>query len=282
MKGVIVAAGYGTRFLPMTKTVPKEMLPIFNKPAIDFILDEFEEAGIKDVIVITSRRKRALEDYLDREIELEWALKADNKNELLDGIKPRNLNFIFIRQPVMRGTGHALLLTKPVIGDSPFVVAYPDDLVIGEKGLTKSLIELFDKTQKSILAVREEKNNISRYGVISPEEKDGLIYMKSIVEKPESQNAPSNLVSIGRYLFTSRLLEILEKNYITHTHGEFYHIDAINELASQGEVLAYPIDGMMLDTGDPLSYFSSILTYANRFAEGRRVLGEFYKNEFNG
>lgn len=280
MKGIIVAAGYGTRFLPMTKTVAKEMLPIFDKPSIDFILDEFEEAGIKDVIIVTSRRKKMLEDYLDREVELEQALAKANKTELLNKIKPRNMNFIFIRQLEMKGTGHALLMCKPVIGDDAFVVAYPDDLVISKPGLTKNLIELYNKTGKSILAVREENENVSRYGVIKPEEIDGLMYVKEIVEKPPANKAPSNFVSIGRFLFTSELLEILEEQYKSHTKGEFYHIDAINQLASENKVLAYTVQGLMLDTGEPLSYFRSLLLYASQSDEGKKVLMDFYENDF--
>jgi UTP--glucose-1-phosphate uridylyltransferase len=281
MKGVIVAAGYGTRFLPATKSVPKEMLPMFTKPLIDFILDEFEEAGIKEVVIITSRRKKTLDDYLDREVELETELEKAGKDVWIKAIQPRNMNFIFIRQQRMRGTGHALLITHPVIGDEPFVVAYPDDIVLGAPGVTKSMIDIFNKTGKSVLAVREEYNDVTRYGVILPENKDGRIYVRSIVEKPKKEDAPSNMVSIGRYLFSGEFLPLLEKQYADFTGtGEFFHIDTILKLAHDDKVLAYPVQGMMLDTGEPYSYFRSMLEYAWTMEEPRRILKEFYNEKY--
>jgi UTP--glucose-1-phosphate uridylyltransferase len=281
MYGVIVAAGYGTRFLPLTKTLPKEMLPLFDKPLIDFILDEFEEAGIKDVIIITSRRKKIMDDYLDREIELETVLKRDGKTAMLDSIKPRNLNYIFVRQQEMMGTGHALLLTRPIIGNNPFIVAYPDDIVLGKPGLSSQLKDLYEKTGNNVLAVREENENITRYGVIQPKVLNGFTYMEKIVEKPDKVNAPSNLVSVGRYLFTGEILELLEEGFKKHSTGEFYHIDAINRLASEGKVLAHKVQGTVLDTGEPNTYLESILTYIKSHPKGSRVLDAFVKNNYN-
>lgn len=283
MKGVIVAAGYGTRFLPLTKTMPKEMLPLWDKPLIDFILDEFEEAGIQDVIVITSRRKAVLENYLDRETELESVFEKEGKKAFLELIRPRKLNFIFIRQQEMKGTGHALLLTKPVIQNEPFIVAYPDDIVLkpeGGKGLCRMMADLHKKTGKNILAVRQEKENISRYGVIRPVTKNGLTFVSKIVEKPEKKDAPSDLVSVGRYLFTSELLDLLEKGYKKHTKGEFYHIDAINELASREQVLAHEISGTMLDTGEPGSYLVSMLQYLKTHPKGAKILEDFIHSNY--
>ncbi|OHD54502.1 MAG: hypothetical protein A2Y33_04875 [Spirochaetes bacterium GWF1_51_8] len=281
MKAVIVAAGYGTRFLPATKTVPKEMLPMFNKPLIDFILDEFEEAGIKDVVIITSRRKSALDDYLDREVELETELEKAGKDAWAKAIQPRNMNFVFIRQQRMRGTGHALLITHPVIGNDPFVVAYPDDIVIANPGITKSLIDIYNKTGKSVLAVREEYVDVSRYGVIDAHEKGGSLHVRGIVEKPKKEDAPGNLVSIGRYLFSPEFLPLLEEQYAEFTGtGEFFHIDTILKLARKDKVLAFPIHGMMLDTGEPYSYFRSLLEYAWTKEESHRILEDFYREKF--
>lgn len=283
MKGVIVAAGYGTRFLPLTKTMPKEMLPLWDKPLIDFILDEFEEAGIRDVVVITSRRKAALENYLDREVELESVFEKEGKQAFLDLIKPRNLNFVFIRQQVMKGTGHALLLTKPVIQNEPFIVAYPDDIVLsnkGGKGLSKMMADLYQKTGKSILAVRHEKENISRYGVISPVSKNGQTLVGKIVEKPSQKDAPSDLVSVGRYLFTPDLLDLLEAGFKKHAKGEFYHIDAINEMSAKDQVLALEIDGLMLDTGEPGSYLVSMLEYLKIHPKGSKILEDFVRTNY--
>lgn len=270
MKGVIVAAGYGTRFLPITKTIPKEMLPLFNKPLIDFVLDEFEEAGIKDVIVITSRRKKALEDYLDREIELELGLKKEHKDELLKKIQPRKMNFTFIRQQEMKGTGHALLLLKAIIKEEPFVVAYPDDIVLSKPGLSSNMIKIYNKTKKNILAVREEYDNLSRYGVIKLKENRNLV--ERIVEKPSAKEALGNLVSIGRYLFNAEILDLLEEYYKKHKEGEFYHIEAINTLASKNRVVAYKTEGIMLDTGEIESYAISWLRYLQYHPKGEILL----------
>lgn len=254
MKGVIVAAGYGTRFLPLTKSLPKEMLPLYDRPLIDFILDEFEEAGIKDVIIISSRRKKPLEDYLDKEIELEQELGKSKKSKMLNSIKPRNMNFCFIRQKEMKGTGQALLMIKPFIQQEPLIVAYPDDIVLSDPGLTSSMIDLYNRTGKNILAIRKEQVNLSRYGVVKFKKSGEFLDIEKIVEKPDNGNAPSNFVSIGRYLYTPEILDFLETDYKNHTGGEFYHIEAINKLAEMGRVQALEISGTMLDTGEPESY----------------------------
>ncbi|MGA2141142.1 MAG: UTP--glucose-1-phosphate uridylyltransferase [Brevinematales bacterium] len=276
MKGVIVAAGYGTRFLPVTKTLPKEMLPLYDRPLIDFILDEFEEAGIKDVIIISSRRKKVLEDYLDRETELEHVLEKGNKKDSLRSIRPRNMNFCFIRQQEMKGTGQALLLIKPYIKDEPFIVAYPDDIVIGSPGVSSMMIDMHKTGGKNILAVRKELINPSRYGVVRLK-KTGRLDIEELVEKPAKKDAPSDLISIGRYLFTPEILSILEKGYEKHHEGqgEYYHIDAINKLASEDKVSAFEISGLMLDTGEPESYLMSLLMYIERHPSGSLVLKEF-------
>lgn len=280
MKGVIVAAGYGSRFLPLTKTLPKEMLPLFDKPLIDFILDEFEEAGIKDVIIITSRRKKALDDYLDREVELETVLSKEGKNALVNKIKPRDLNYIFIRQQEMKGTGQALLLAKPIVGNEPFVVAYPDDIVLSSPGITKKMVDCYHQCGKNILAIRNETKNLSRFGVIIPKKIGDFTYMHGIVEKPKPGEEPSDMVSIGRYLFTPEIMQCLEEGYKNHTHGEYYHIDAINKLAAKDAVITYDIDGIMLDTGEPYSYLTSLLTYVKQHPSAGKVLDDFVKNNY--
>lgn len=278
MKGVIVAAGYGTRFLPVTKTIPKEMLPLFDKPIIDFILDEFEEAGIKDVIIVTSRRKKVLEDYLDKEVELENYFRENKKVELLNFIKPRSMNFYFVRQREMKGTGDALLGIKNLISEDAFVVAYPDDVVLSKPGLTKRLIDLYSKTNKNVLAVRVENENLSRFGVIKPEYDGEFLFVQEIVEKPPVDKAPSNLVSIGRYLFKKELFDLLQKDFYNYKGGgEFYHINAINTMCKNKDVLAFEIDGIMLDTGDLKNYALSFLKYLDFHPEGREILDSFLK-----
>ncbi|MCX7829349.1 MAG: sugar phosphate nucleotidyltransferase, partial [Thermanaerothrix sp.] len=201
MKGIIVAAGYGTRFLPVTKTIPKEMLPLINVPSIAFIVDEFVKSGIEDIIIITSRRKKVMEDYFDREVELEAVFEQEGKTDRLRWIKPpAEVRIVFIRQQYMLGTGHALLQVRPFIGDEPCVVAYPDDLHVGEPPLAAQLIEGWRETGCSVMATVYEPGDVSRYGVLDIAT-DGE-HVRAIVEKPNRGTEPSHEVSIGRYLYT--------------------------------------------------------------------------------
>lgn len=263
IRGVIIAAGYGTRFLPATKTVPKEMFPLIDKPAIDFIIDEFIESGIKDILIVTSRRKKSMEDYFDREVELESVFTRENDKKKLDLIKPREINIYFIRQKEMLGTGHAILICKDFIGNDPFVIAYPDDLIFGDPPLTKKLIDVYNETKSSVLAVENLKDmDVSRYGVIDYELDKGLLRVKSIIEKPEKGKEPSKMISVGRYLFTKELLNYLVEDYKSHQKGEFYHINAINKLANSGKLFATEISGERIDVGDKIGYLNGIIKYA--------------------
>ncbi len=261
MKGIIIAAGYGTRFLPCTKTVPKEMFPLIDKPAIDFIIDEFISSGINDILIVTSRRKKVLEDYFDREIELENAFKEKNDIEKLDLIKQKNANFYFTRQSEMLGTGHAILICKNFIQDSPFVIAYPDDLVFSDIPLSKQLIDIHNKTGGSVLAVEKIEGDVSRYGVIDFENNNSLLKVKEIIEKPQKGTEPSKMISVGRYLFTPDLIKNLEADFKKHKKGEFYHINAINALAKADKLYACEFSGNRLDIGDKLGYFEGIIKY---------------------
>lgn len=281
MKAVIVAAGYGTRFFPLTKTLPKEMLPLYDRCLIDFIIDELVEAGADQLIIITSRRKKVLDDYLDREVELETVLEKAGKEKLLQSIRPRPVDVVFIRQQEMKGTGHAILQTRKLIGTEPFLVAYPDDIVLGSPGLSAQMVDLYRRTGKNILAVREEPGDVSRYGVVAPLTTPQGMQVQSIVEKPPTGREPSRFVSVGRYLFTSELLDLLEEQYRSHTQGEFYHIDAINHLAAAGKVMACPVQGEMLDTGEPDSYFRSLLQYARQHPAARVILDDFVRQYYS-
>ena len=182
MKGIIVAAGYGTRFLPVTKTIPKEMLPLINKPSISFIIEEFIQSGIKDIIIISSRRKKVLEDFFDREIELESVFKKEGATAKLESITPGDARFAFIRQMEMMGTGHALLQAAPLIGDEPVVVAYPDDIHMGDKPLSAQLIDCYKETGCSVLATIHNPPNLERYGVLDLAE--DKLHVKGMIEKP--------------------------------------------------------------------------------------------------
>lgn len=262
MKGIIIAAGYGTRFLPATKTLPKEMFPLVDTPAIEFIVDEFVKSGINEILIVSSRRKKILEDYFDREIELESVFTKENDTKKLEKIKSRDINFYFVRQREMLGTGHAILICKDFIGNSPFVIAYPDDLVFGNTPLTKQLIDIHKKTGQNVLSGELVNGDVSRYGVLDCLNEDDMLRIRGIVEKPKPGCEPSKIISVGRYLFTPEIITLLEENYKKHKGGEFYHIDSINHLAKEGKVYGCKFEGKRIDVGDKLGYLEGIIQYA--------------------
>ena len=277
MKGIIVAAGYGTRFLPVTKTVPKELLPVGTKPAIAWIVDEFVASGIRDIVIISSRRKKALEDYFDREIELEGVFEREGKADKLAAIAPPEANISFVRQREMRGTGHALLQVKPLIGGEPCVVAYPDDLHSGPRPLARQLIEVYEKTGKSVMATILEPGDVSRYGVVDPAA-DGVT-VRGFIEKPAKGREPSHEVSIGRYLYTPEFFDLLEEGWAKHTKGEYFHTYALDRLIAAGKVAYKRTEGERLDTGEPSGYLDAILRNAAADPALRPVLEAFAKKE---
>ncbi len=265
IKGVILAAGYGSRFLPITKTIPKEMLPLIDIPSIQLIVEEFINSGIKDILIITSRRKKVLEDYFDREIELENNLKE----ERLKKIKDFNVNIFFTRQKYMRGTGDALLLCEPFVGKSPFVVAYPDDILISDPPFSLQMIKEYEKsiTDKNpngctVLCGEYLNGDVSRYGVMDIEKKEGLTYVKKMVEKPKKGEEPSKYISVGRYLYTYEIFEALKEVKKSHKgNGEFFQTKPINLLAENGKVISKIFNGLRLDMGTPEGYIKSLIDY---------------------
>ncbi len=281
IRGVILAAGYGTRFLPASKTVPKELFPLIDKPVIDFIVSEFIDSGIKDILVITSRRKKVLEDYLDREMELEKILAKDA--EKLNKIKPPNANIHFLRQREMKGTGDALSLCESFVNGEPFVVAFPDDLVFGEVPLSKQLIQVYLDSGKSVLAVKNMPNHdLSRYGVVNylDQAGDNIYRINGIIEKPPKGTEPSSLVSLGRYLFTPDIFNVIrELEHLKQQEGEFYQTEIINLLAQRGRVLALDFEGERYDTGEPFGYLKTIVDYALRDEKLRYEFLKFLKSK---
>ncbi|MDC7239424.1 MAG: sugar phosphate nucleotidyltransferase [Spirochaetales bacterium] len=272
MKGIIVAAGYGTRFLPVTKTIPKEMLPLINKPSISFIIEEFINSGIKDIIVISSRRKKVLEDFFDREVELESVFRKEGADAKLQSIAPGDARFSFIRQMEMMGTGHALLQAAPLIGDEPVVVAYPDDIHMGEKPLTSQLIDSYKKTGCSVMATIHNPPHLERYGVL--ELADDCLHVKGMIEKPPVGTEPSKEVSIGRYLYTPEFFKYLEEGWEKHTGGEYYHLYALQKLMDQGKVVYKETEGERLDTGEPSGFLRATLRYAMEDPELKAIIKE--------
>ncbi len=270
MKGVIVAAGYGTRFLPVTKTIPKEMLPLVTRPSIDFIVEELVASGITEILFITSRRKKSLEDYFDRERELEAVFTASGDEKKLRAIAPPRASFHFVRQAEMRGTGHALMLARPFVGREPFVVAYPDDIHVGEPPLARQLVQAYEESGCTVLATEHDPPNLSRYGVIAIA-KDGR-HVTDMVEKPGPGTEPSREVSIGRYLYAPDFLDQLEEEWGRHGAGEFYHLPAVLALARKGRVVFHRMQGERLDTGEPAGYLEAIIRYARGVPELSAVI----------
>ncbi len=270
MKGVIVTAGYGTRFLPVTKTIPKEMLPLVTRPSIDFIVEEFIASGITEILFITSRRKKSLEDYFDRERELEAAFEAAGDARKLKAIAPPKATCYFVRQPEMKGTGNALLLARPFVGREPFVAAYPDDLHFGSPPLARQLIETYEATGCSVLATLHDPPDLNRYGLVSIAE-DGL-HVTGIVEKPARGQEPSREASIGRFLYAPDFMDQLAEEWSRHGEGEFFHTPAVLSLARKGRVVFHRVRGERLDTGDPAGYLEAIVRYARSVPELNAVL----------
>ena len=271
MKGVIIAAGYGTRFLPVTKTIPKEMLPLLTRPAIDIVVEEFERSGIDEILIITSRRKKALEDYFDREVELETVFREQGADEKLEKIKPARPMLFFSRQQEMRGTGHALLQARPFVGDEPFVAAYPDDLHFGDVPLAKQLMELHEETGCTVLATVHDPEQLNDYAV--PKLAEDGIHVLDIVEKPKPGTEMSREASIGRFLYTGDYLDKLEEAYAEHTgSGEFYHVDGIMKQVAENRVVIKRLTGVRVDTGTPAGYLQALVHYVSRDPEMMKVL----------
>ena len=260
MKGVILAAGYGTRFLPATKTIPKEMFPLIDTPAIDLIIREMIDSGIKDILVVTSRRKKPLEDYFDREVELETAFENEGASEKLASIRPVDVNIFFMRQQKMAGTGNALLLVEPFVGNSPFVVAYPDDVLVDGPPLTGQLMDEHHRTGKTVLAGQElEEGDVSRYGVMDLATADGEERVRKMVEKPPPGTEPSRVVAYGRYLYTPEIFDALRKSLPESVDGEFTQTEAINFMAGDGRVVNCRFKGRIMDVGTPSGYLEAFV-----------------------
>jgi UTP--glucose-1-phosphate uridylyltransferase len=263
MKGIILAAGYGTRFLPITKTIPKEMLPLGTRPALDYVVQEYTDSGITDILIINSRRKKVLEDYFDREPELEAVFTREGKTANLAKIAPPQANLYFIRQQAMEGTGAAVLLAKEFAGPDPCVLAFPDDLHFGEPPLAKQLLDVYRETGASVLALEErpDEEDISRYGVAGVAAGSRPLRVTGLVEKPPTGTEPSRFISIGRYLITPDVFGALEEERKAHRGGEFYLTSAFHRLALQGKLSGCVYTGERLDTGEPQGYYEALVRF---------------------
>lgn len=282
-KAIIPAAGLGTRFLPATKALAKEMLPIVDKPTIQFIVEEARKSGIEDIVVVDGKNKRSIEDHFDSNPELEDNLRAKHKDEMLKLVQETtDVNIYFIRQSHPRGLGDAVLTARDFIGDEPFVVMLGDDLNnINNNGapLTKELIDSFHATGASTLAVmRVPHKDTAKYGVINPskEVEKGLYNVTSFVEKPDPKDAPSDLAIIGRYVFTPEIFDVLAKTK-PGKGGEVQLTDAINTLNKTQRVFAHEYKGDRYDVGNKFGWIETNIEYGLNHPEVKDELREYIK-----
>ena len=255
-KAVFPVAGMGTRFLPATKANPKEMLPVVDKPLIQYAVEEAVEAGITEMIFITGRNKRSIADHFDKAYELEHQLEMNNKKALLDiaqNIVPKGVSCTYIRQNEALGLGHAVSTAAHLIGDEPFAVILADDLIHGEKGAVRQMVELYEYYKSSVIAIQKVPGpEISAYGVISGKpQSDRVHLLDKIVEKPAFEDAPSDMGVTGRYIFTPQIFQHLDK-LTPGAGGEFQLTDAIQTLLAEEQVLAYEYEGTRYDCGSKM------------------------------
>jgi len=270
-KAVFPVAGLGTRFLPATKASPKEMLPIVDKPLIQYAVEEAIDAGITELIFVTGRSKRAIEDHFDTSYEIEAELEARGKEKLLDlvrNIKPSHVDCFYVRQPAARGLGHAVLCAEKLVSDSPFAVILADDLLHGEQPVMKQMIDVFNHYHSSIVGVEAIAREDSRsYGVVEGREwEEDIFKLSGIVEKPSPEAAPSNLGVVGRYVLMPSIFSHLRK-IETGALGELQLTDALQALQLAEQVLAYRYYGTRFDCGSKLGYLKATVEFALRHPE---------------
>ena len=279
-KAVIPAAGLGTRFLPATKAIAKEMLPIIDKPTIQFIVEEAIASGIEDILIVTGKAKRPIEDHFDANLELEQNLSSKGKDELLALVEETTgLNIHFIRQKRPLGLGHAVLQAKAFVGNEPFVVMLGDDIMEDDVPLTKQLIETYDQTKASALAVmRIPHEDTDKYGVVAPNEEisTGLYDVNHFVEKPKPVDAPSDLAIIGRYLLRPEIFTILE-NQEPGLGGEIQLTDAIDKLNKTQRVFAHEFKGKRYDVGNKMGMLEANIEYGLMHPEIKEELVVYLK-----
>ncbi|MBU4612663.1 UTP--glucose-1-phosphate uridylyltransferase GalU [Achromobacter sp. GG226] len=268
-KAVFPVAGLGTRFLPATKASPKEMLPVVDKPLIQYAVEEAVAAGVTDLIFITGRNKRAIEDHFDAAPELENELLAKNKHELLNAVRniiPAHVNCIFVRQPAALGLGHAVLCAAPVVGDEPFAVLLADDLIDADVAVTRQLIQAAHAQGGSVVGVQEvPRNETDKYGIVASEPVgERTEQVSSIVEKPKPENAPSNLAVVGRYVLEPQIFDCLRRTQ-QGVGGEIQLTDGIAALLSERKVFAHRYEGTRYDCGNKTGLFAATVAIGRKY-----------------
>lgn len=284
-RAVFPVAGLGTRFLPATKANPKEMLPIVDKPLIQYAVEEAVNAGIKELVFVTSSSKRAIEDHFDKSYELEAELEKKGKHDLLEIVRsvvPEQVTCIYIRQPEALGLGHAVLCAKPVVGNEPFAVILADDLIgNAEPGVIAQMISIYKEHSCSVLGVEEvASEETDKYGIVDPEAGQAqTCFIKGIVEKPSPQDATSNLAVVGRYILTPRIFDLLE-NTPRGAGNEIQLTDGIATLLKEERVVAYQFEGKRYDCGSKLGYLQATVEFALQHPEVREKFLDYLVREF--
>lgn len=277
-KAIIPAAGLGTRFLPATKAQPKEMLPIVDKPTIQYIIEEAVASGIEEILIITGRNKRAIEDHFDKSVELELELEAHDKQDLLKMVKDitNMVNIHYIRQKEPKGLGHAINCARAFVGNEPFAVMLGDDVVDAKVPCLKQLIDCFDEYRTTILGVQEvSSEDVSKYGIIKGTYIEDKVYkVKDLVEKPSLEEAPSNIAILGRYIITPEIFNILD-NTKPGKGGEIQLTDALKTLMAREAMYAYTFEGRRYDVGDKMGFLQATVEFALKRDELRKPFMEY-------
>ena len=281
-KAVFPVAGFGSRFLPVTKASPKEMMPVVDKPLIQYAVEEAAAAGVTDMIFITGRHKRAIEDHFDKAYELEAELERKGKEEMLAQVRsvlPEGVRCIYIRQAEPLGLGHAVLCAQPVVGNEPFAVLLADDLMDSEPPALARMAQIFDQENCSLLGVEEvPRDQTDSYGIVTIDRMQGdTARMHSIVEKPKPADAPSNLAVIGRYVLTPRIFELLSQ-VTPGAGGEIQLTDAISALLKHEKALAVRLPGRRFDCGSKLGYLQATVEFGKRHAEVGDAFASYLKS----
>jgi len=284
-KAVFPVAGMGTRFLPATKASPKEMLPIVDKPLIQYAVEEAVAAGITDLIFIIGRSKRAIADHFDKAYELETELEQHGKTEMLEALRnmlPANVNCIYIRQAEALGLGHAVRCAYPAVGEEPFAVILADDLIDANPPVMKQMVDLYDYYHSSIIGVQNiPLEETASYGIVGAKAMaDSLSIVETIVEKPQPESAPSTLGVVGRYILTPRIFHHLA-NLQSGSGGELQLTDAIASLLKEQQVLAYEFSGIRYDCGSKIGYLEATVEYALKHPQVREEFSAYLKKRFS-
>jgi UTP--glucose-1-phosphate uridylyltransferase len=279
-KAVIPAAGWGTRFLPTTKTLPKEMLPLVDKPIIQYVVEEAVSCGVEMVIIVTSLGKKAMEDYFDRSADLERFLAQKGQTQLLEKIRQLSnmVDIRYVRQKEQLGLGHAVSVARQVVGNEPFIVMLPDDLFEQQEMVLKRMLEIFEQYHGSVVAVkRVDRSQVARYGIIEPIKiSERLSQVTSMVEKPAVDQAPSDLAIVGRYVLTPEIFEALE-NTPPGALGEIQITDGIGRLLRTQPAYAYEVEGEHYDAGTPLGWIQATIALALKHPEMGPAIREYLK-----